>query len=116
MYVQVLSNGRYKSVLHRAVVSSSRARISIPTFYFPSGDAVIAPATPLTDAEHPAVFRSFTYKEYDQEFWNRQLQGNSCLQSLSGHYKEYPTHETDHSPLELNDGQGDASAEEESDI
>lgn len=33
--LQVLSNGRYKSVLHRAVVSSSKARISIPTFLHP---------------------------------------------------------------------------------
>ena len=68
LFVQVLSNGRYRSVFHRAVVNSSRARISIPTFYCPSIDAVIAPATPLTDADHPAVFRSFTYEEYYQEF------------------------------------------------
>ena len=104
MYLQVLSNGRYRSVLHRAMVSSSRARIYIPTFYFPSLDAIIAPATPLTRTEHPTLFR------------NRQLQGNSCLQYFSCHYKEYPAHETYHSPLELNDGQGDASAEEEFDI
>ena len=109
--MQVLSNGRYKSVLHRAVVSSSKARISIPTFYCPSLDAVIAPATPLTDAEHPAVFRSFTYEEYYQEFWHKQLQGNACLQLFSGHYEEYLAHETGDSPPEVNDGQGDASAE-----
>jgi isopenicillin N synthase-like dioxygenase len=53
MYVQVLSNGRYRSVLHRAVVSSSKARISIPTFYCPSPDAVIAPAPASIDDEHP---------------------------------------------------------------
>ena len=64
-FAEVLSNGRYRIVLHRAMVSSSRARIYIPTFYFPSLDVIIAPATPLTRTEHPAVFRSFTYKEYD---------------------------------------------------
>jgi isopenicillin N synthase-like dioxygenase len=52
------------SVLHRVVVNSSRAHISISTFYRPSLDAVIAPAMPLTDVEHPAAFRSFKYEEY----------------------------------------------------
>jgi len=111
--LQVLSNGRYRSVLHRAVVSSSRARISIPTFYCPSPDAVIDPATPLTDAEHPAAFRSFTYEEYYQEFWNRQLQGNTCLQSFSGHDEEQRPWKRDHCPREANDDQVEPSSEEE---
>lgn len=81
--LQVLSNGRYKSVLHRAVVSSSKARISIPTFYCPSPDAVIAPAPASIDDEHPALFRSFSYHEYYEKFWDRELQGNTCLQSFS---------------------------------
>eukprot|EP00253_Pinus_taeda_P031080 PITA_31080 len=81
--LQVLSNGRYKSVLHRAVVSSSKARISIPTFYCPSPDAIIAPAPASIDNGHPALFRSFTYHEYYQKFWDRELQGNTCLQSFS---------------------------------
>ncbi|KAJ0048181.1 hypothetical protein Pint_14781 [Pistacia integerrima] len=37
----VLSNDRYKSVLHRAVVNCNKERISIPTFYCPSPDALI---------------------------------------------------------------------------
>ncbi|KAK2981958.1 hypothetical protein RJ640_019178, partial [Escallonia rubra] len=45
--MQVLSNDRYKSVLHRAVVNSDKERISIPTFYCPSPDAVIGPASGL---------------------------------------------------------------------
>jgi len=81
--LQVLSNGRYRSVLHRAVVSSSKSRISIPTFYCPSPDAVIAPAPASIDDEHPALFRRFTYDEYYQNFLNKKLQGNTCLQSFS---------------------------------
>ncbi|KAL7232915.1 hypothetical protein ACSBR1_016717 [Camellia fascicularis] len=38
---KVISNDRYKSVVHRAVVNSSRERISIPTFYCPLEDAVM---------------------------------------------------------------------------
>eukprot|EP00253_Pinus_taeda_P032536 PITA_32536 len=47
--LQVVRNGRFRSVEHRAVTNASAARISIPTFYGPSEDAFIAPATSLVD-------------------------------------------------------------------
>ncbi|ESR34924.1 hypothetical protein CICLE_v10007024mg [Citrus x clementina] len=53
--MQVLSNDLYKSVLHRALVNCDKERISIPTFYCPSPDAVIAPAKDLIDERHLAV-------------------------------------------------------------
>ncbi|KAF2324957.1 hypothetical protein GH714_021856 [Hevea brasiliensis] len=59
------SNDRYKSVLHRAVVNSMEERISIPTFYCPSPDAVMGPAPPLADHHlHPPIYSNFTYSEY----------------------------------------------------
>ncbi|ESR57951.1 hypothetical protein CICLE_v10023547mg, partial [Citrus x clementina] len=45
--IQVLSNDRYKSVLHRAIVNCNKERISIPTIYCPSPDAMIGPAPHL---------------------------------------------------------------------
>ncbi|ONK54942.1 uncharacterized protein A4U43_UnF9460 [Asparagus officinalis] len=77
--IQVLSNDRYKSVLHRAVVNSHKERISVPTFYCPSPEAVIKPPEALTDGENPAVYKSFTYAEYYSKFWSRGLQSPSCL-------------------------------------
>ncbi|KAL2490208.1 2-oxoglutarate (2OG) and Fe(II)-dependent oxygenase superfamily protein [Abeliophyllum distichum] len=77
--IQVLSNDRYKSVLHRAVVNCYTERISIPTFYCPSPEAVIAPASELIDEDHPCQYRSFTYSEYYQKFWNRGLATETCL-------------------------------------
>ncbi|XP_059634465.1 protein DMR6-LIKE OXYGENASE 2-like [Cornus florida] len=77
--IQVLSNDRYKSVLHRAVVNCNKERISIPTFYCPSPDAVMQPAPELIDDDNPGVYRSFTYSEYYQKFWNRGLETETCL-------------------------------------
>ncbi|KAG1359340.1 protein DMR6-LIKE OXYGENASE 2 [Cocos nucifera] len=77
--IQVLSNGRYNSVLHRAVVNSNSERISIPTFYCPSPDAVIKPPESLVDEEHPSIYRSFTYAEYYEKFWDHGLNSESCL-------------------------------------
>ncbi|MQM12560.1 hypothetical protein Taro_045477 [Colocasia esculenta] len=77
--MQVLSNDRYASVLHRALVNSSRERISVPTFYCPSPEALIGPPLALVNEEHPAAYRSFTYGEYYQKFWNWGLATGSCL-------------------------------------
>ncbi|GKV04063.1 hypothetical protein SLEP1_g16276 [Rubroshorea leprosula] len=77
--MQVISNDRYKSVLHRAVVNCEKERTSIPTFYCPSPDALIGPAEELIDDEHPAVYRNFTYADYYKKFWNRGLATECCL-------------------------------------
>ncbi|KAM1819295.1 hypothetical protein ACFX15_000911 [Malus domestica] len=77
--IQVLSNDRYKSVLHRAVVNCNKERISIPTFYCPSYDAVMEPAPQLIDDRHPPLYRSFTYAEFYEKFWDRGLNTRSSL-------------------------------------
>ncbi|ESR34922.1 hypothetical protein CICLE_v10006486mg, partial [Citrus x clementina] len=77
--MQVLSNDLYKSVLHWALVNCDKEGISIPTFYCPSPDAVIAPAKDLIDERHLAFYTNFTYAEYYQKFWNRGLAAEGCL-------------------------------------
>ncbi|KAM6588278.1 hypothetical protein CsatA_010883 [Cannabis sativa] len=77
--MQVISNDRYKSVLHRAVVNSSMERLSVPTFYCPSLDAIMEPAKDLVNEQNPAVYRSFTYADYYQKFWDRGLNTECCL-------------------------------------
>ncbi|KAK8711405.1 hypothetical protein V6N13_146688 [Hibiscus sabdariffa] len=78
--LQVLSNDRYKSVLHRAVVNCKEERISIPTFYCPSPDAVMRPAPQLIDPiRRPPLYRDFTYSEYYDKFWKRGLNAETCL-------------------------------------
>ncbi|XP_020203605.1 LOW QUALITY PROTEIN: protein DMR6-LIKE OXYGENASE 2-like [Cajanus cajan] len=77
--IQVISNDRYKSVLHRALVNSEKERMSIPTFYCPSPDAVMKPAPQLVDDDHPAHYTSYAYAEYYTNFWNRGLSKESCV-------------------------------------
>lgn len=80
--MQVISNDRYKSVLHRAVVNCNKDRISIPTFYCPSPDAVIGPAPELVKDDHPAVYKNFTYGDYYTQFWNRGLATECCFDAF----------------------------------
>ncbi|KAF5190739.1 1-aminocyclopropane-1-carboxylate oxidase [Thalictrum thalictroides] len=56
--VEILSNGRYKSILHRVMADENGSRLSIATFYNPAGDAVISPAPEL---QYPNKFRFQDY-------------------------------------------------------
>ncbi|GLJ42595.1 hypothetical protein SUGI_0882910 [Cryptomeria japonica] len=77
--LQVLSNGRFQSVEHRAVTNSTTARITIPTFYGPSLDAFISPAESMVDEDHPALYKGFTCGEYFKAFRSQGLKGKSLL-------------------------------------
>ncbi|KAJ0602394.1 putative flavanone 3-dioxygenase [Helianthus annuus] len=78
--IQVISNDKYKSAMHRAVVNSEKERISIPTFYCPSPDAVIGPAPQLVTDDEPAVYRQFTFEEYNRTIWTGGL--HECLDAF----------------------------------
>ncbi|XP_024527901.1 probable 2-oxoglutarate-dependent dioxygenase ANS [Selaginella moellendorffii] len=81
--VQVISNGKYKSVEHRAVVSSEHDRISAVMFNYPSMNShvEIFPAPPLCK-DHPALYKSFTYYEYLSFYLNQKAPGKARVDSL----------------------------------
>ncbi|KAL2253664.1 protein DMR6-LIKE OXYGENASE 2 isoform X1 [Sesamum indicum] len=70
--IQVLSNGRYKSVHHRAVGSKCSERVSIAMFYGPNKDTVVGPVEELVDEDHPPVYRSYRYEEFLEEFHRQE--------------------------------------------
>ncbi|KAH7847202.1 hypothetical protein Vadar_023205 [Vaccinium darrowii] len=76
-HLEILSNGRYKSIKHRAVVNSNATRISIAVPLGPSLDTVVSPAPELIEGEsgRPAAYLPMKYKDY----MDRQLEGKPCL-------------------------------------
>ncbi|KAF4376427.1 hypothetical protein G4B88_000115 [Cannabis sativa] len=62
--MQILSNGRFKSVLHRAVVNNTHHRISVANFYGPPNDVKLSPLIQLGNLDHLPLYRSVTWKEY----------------------------------------------------
>lgn len=64
LFLQVLSNTRYKSVLHRAAVNSSSMRLSLACFLNPPLSATVEAPAELITEERPQVYRPFTWLEY----------------------------------------------------
>lgn len=62
--MHILSNGRLKSTMHRAVVNKVHHRVSIAYFYGPPHDMKISPSMKLIDQDHPPLYRPVSWKEY----------------------------------------------------
>eukprot|EP00253_Pinus_taeda_P012314 PITA_12314 len=82
--IEVMSNGRYKSIEHRAMTNRSRARMSIGAFYAPEFEAEIGPAQELIDETHPRLFRNFIHEEYMKWYFSRGVEGKHSLYEFAG--------------------------------
>jgi len=81
-HLEIISNGRYKSVEHRAVVNAETTRISIAAPNGPSVDALVFPAPQLIDEIHPPLYKSMLYGEYLRNQQSAGLRGKGALESL----------------------------------
>uniref|UniRef100_A0A5B6YJ48 aminocyclopropanecarboxylate oxidase n=2 Tax=Davidia involucrata TaxID=16924 RepID=A0A5B6YJ48_DAVIN len=63
--LEVITNGKYKSVLHRVLTQPDGNRMSIASFYNPGSDAVIYPAPALVEKEEQKqVYPKFVFEDY----------------------------------------------------
>ncbi|XP_054792836.1 flavonol synthase/flavanone 3-hydroxylase-like [Prosopis cineraria] len=69
--LEVLSNGKYKSVLHRSLVNKERMRMSWAVFVAPPHEAVIGPLPALVNQENPPKFSTKTFAEYRHRKFNK---------------------------------------------
>ena len=77
--LEVLTNGRYKSVEHRAVTSGEQDRLSIVTFYAPAYDVELGPLPELVADGEPCRYRRFNHGEYSRHYVTSKLEGKKTL-------------------------------------
>lgn len=68
---QVLSNGKYRSVLHRSLVNKELMRMSWAVFVVPPREAVVGPLPLLLNDQNPARFSRKPFAEYRHRKFNK---------------------------------------------
>ncbi|XP_051135661.1 1-aminocyclopropane-1-carboxylate oxidase 3-like [Andrographis paniculata] len=74
--LEVITNGKYKSVMHRVIAQTDGARMSIASFYNPGSDAVIYPAPELVEKESSKqeMYPKFVFEDYMKHYLGVKFQ------------------------------------------
>ncbi|EEF48355.1 flavonol synthase/flavanone 3-hydroxylase [Ricinus communis] len=62
--LEILSNGKYTSVLHRTTLNKEKTRMSWPVFLEPPSELEVGPHPKLVNAENPAKFKTKKFGDY----------------------------------------------------
>ncbi|WVZ71468.1 hypothetical protein U9M48_020053 [Paspalum notatum var. saurae] len=74
--LEILSNGRYKSIAHRAVVHPDKERISAVMFHQPCPDTTVGPLPELVGKDGGgARYKSVAYMDFMKSFFVAKLDG-----------------------------------------
>ncbi|RZC86593.1 hypothetical protein C5167_029944 [Papaver somniferum] len=89
--LEVITNGIYRSVDHRAVVNSKMERISIATFHSPKLESEVRPTSSFITPETPALFKTGRFGDLMKDNFSKKLDGKSFLDRMriSGASDEY---------------------------
>ncbi|OAY83593.1 Protein SRG1 [Ananas comosus] len=78
--IEVVTNGRYKSVEHRAVTNEERDRLSVVTFYAPSYDVEVGPLAELVHRDQRCMYKRYNHGDYSRHYVTNKLQGKKTLE------------------------------------
>ncbi|CAI9095462.1 OLC1v1031416C1 [Oldenlandia corymbosa var. corymbosa] len=82
--MEIMSNGEFRSVEHRAVVNSEKERISIVAFHNPSLEASISPLPDLVK-ENEAKYKTVKYGDYLKLVFSSRLDGKNVIDNVKIH-------------------------------
>ncbi|KAK6123938.1 hypothetical protein DH2020_042283 [Rehmannia glutinosa] len=80
--LEILTNGTYRSIEHRATVNPTKERLSIATFLSPKLDGELGPSPSLISPENPPKFKRIGMADYLRGLFSRELKGKSYLDAM----------------------------------
>lgn len=78
--LQIMSNGRYKSIEHRVAANGSETRVSVPVFVNPRPSDVIGPLPQVLASGEKAVYKNVLYSDYVKHFYRKAHDGKTTLE------------------------------------
>ncbi|KNA23841.1 hypothetical protein SOVF_020660 [Spinacia oleracea] len=78
--LEILSNGKYKSVEHRVTANGRNNRVSIPIFVNPNPNLIIAPLQELIDRGEMPKYRELLYLDYVNYFFQKPHDGKATIE------------------------------------
>ncbi|KAJ4724056.1 2-oxoglutarate (2OG) and Fe(II)-dependent oxygenase superfamily protein [Melia azedarach] len=77
--LQILSNGKYRSVEHCVIANGSRNRISVPIFVNPRPHDIICPLPEVLATGEKAVYKEVLYSDYVKHFFRKAHDGKKTV-------------------------------------
>ncbi|XP_050210947.1 feruloyl CoA ortho-hydroxylase F6H1-3-like [Mercurialis annua] len=77
--LQIVSNGRYRSVEHCVIASGRNNRISIPIFVNPKPSDVIGPLPEILATGEKPKYKNFVYSDYVKHFFRKAHDGKKTV-------------------------------------
>ena len=77
--LQILSNGKYKSVEHRVIANGIKNRISVPIFVNPRPSDIIGPLPEVLESGEKPIYKQVLYSDYVKHFFRKAHDGKETV-------------------------------------
>ncbi|KAK1429066.1 hypothetical protein QVD17_11265 [Tagetes erecta] len=78
--LQIMSNGKYKSVEHRVIANGNENRISVPIFVNPRPGDVIGPLAEAVENGEKPIYKHVLYSDYVKHFFRKAHDGKATVE------------------------------------
>ncbi|KAM0045091.1 putative oxoglutarate/iron-dependent dioxygenase, non-hem dioxygenase domain-containing protein [Helianthus debilis subsp. tardiflorus] len=77
--LQIMSNGKYKSVEHRVTANGNDNRISVPIFVNPRPSDIIGPLVEMVESGEKPIYKDVLYSDYVKHFFRKAHDGKATI-------------------------------------
>uniref|UniRef100_A0A453AG06 Fe2OG dioxygenase domain-containing protein n=2 Tax=Aegilops tauschii subsp. strangulata TaxID=200361 RepID=A0A453AG06_AEGTS len=71
--LEIMTNGKYKSIEHRVTINAHKERLSISAFHVPKYDGIVSPL--LGTTEEKVLYKTTKVEEYSRLYLSKKLDG-----------------------------------------